>query len=264
MSVTLKVQSDDAAIEAQRERLARRVIERFDSSLSASGSPLCYLDDRDDCDLRSKFGPANRGVYLPVHDIGQLDGWPSYVRKCIYPSDRTGQQSRAYDELVYLHGSTCADEVGLAMTLAHELQHAVQHAKVRQLWAVNSLLTGGEKIVNGLKQWKDIPIEFEARIVSKRLVEDLFGEQRVDHYIGRKIAEKIDRRDVADWKFVRMLDSSSTIDVASETRQLLERIKAAGCWTELKNQLKQKSEDPDYADIDLDSLLDSLQRLNPL
>ena len=60
------------------------------------------------------------------------------MRECVCPSNRFGYGTRVIDDLVYLYGSTCADEVGLTMTLAHKLQHAIQHGKERNVWAVNS------------------------------------------------------------------------------------------------------------------------------
>lgn len=58
------------------------------------------------------------------------------------------------DQLIYLYGSTCNDEVALTMTLAHELQHAmvsITLSRARFNWAVNSLIRHLPTAVDDLK-----------------------------------------------------------------------------------------------------------------
>ena len=193
---------------------------------------------------------------MVVHDEGYLDGWPSYVRGYVCPSDRSGYRTRVIDDLVYLYGSTCADEVGLTMTLAHELQHAIQHGKERKVWAVNSLIANDlsrRTIATALKlKWSDIPIEVEARIVSKltlRKVSLMNSALRIT--LIRKLLNGSLRTDSADWQYIRTLTVSTTIDLAAETQQLLKRLK--GFRLELENALQEKRQNPDYADIVLDA-----------
>jgi hypothetical protein len=250
--VTIDVKSDDAVLKGHREVVAQRVLDHLGPCLPNS-RVLCFLDDEDPPELRREHGPANRGGYMAVHDEGYLDEWPSYVRECACPSDRFGYRTRVIDDLVYLYGSTCVDEVGLTMTLAHELQHVIQHGKERKLWAVNSLIANdlSRRTIAALKlNWSDIPIEVEARIVSRHVAESIFGEERVTCHIDSKIAERVTGVDVADWQFIRTLTVSSTIDLAVETQQLLKRLK--GFRLELENALQEKRQNLDYADIDLD------------
>jgi hypothetical protein len=218
---------------------------------------LCFLDDKDPSTLRDdpSLGPANRGLYGPIHDNTVLDGWPSYVKNCICPSDRIGRRARVIDDFVYLYGSTCEDEVGLTMTLAHEIQHSIQHAKVHKLWAASSLVHRlNREIIKifGLK-WFHIPIELEARIVSKRVGECLFGEQRVSQHIEKKIANPTTDDDATDWKFIRTLRPSDSVDLVSRTQLLFERLKC--CRPELEEVLRKVKQDgnPDFSDIDLDA-----------
>ena len=253
MPVTIEVKSGDAVLKGHRKMVAQRVLDHLGPCLPNSRA-LCFLDDEDPPELRREHGPANRGGYMVVHDEGYLDGWPSYVRECVCPSDRFGHRTRVIDDLVYLYGSTCADEVGLTMTLAHELQHAIQHGKERKVWAVNSLIANdlSRRTIAALKlKWSDIPIEVEARIVSKHVAESIFDEQRVTHHIDTKIAERITEADSADWQYIRTLTVSTTIDLAAETQQLLKRLK--GFRLELENALQEKRQNPDYADIVLDA-----------
>jgi hypothetical protein len=250
MSIPPKVKSGDAQVKAQRESSAQRVMSYFGLCLPQSRL-LCFLDDEDPVELRKTFGPTNRGLYRPIHDNTVLDGLPSDVQHCICPSDRTGRRARVVDDLVYLYGSTCNDEVGLTMTLAHELQHSIQHAKMRKLWAANGLVRRLDMV--GLKlTWADIPIEREARIISKRVAECLLGEQRVNQYIDRKIAKPIPDDDLADWRFIRTLTPSDSIDLVSRTQLLFEQLK--DCRPELEAVLRKARQDsnPDFSDIDLD------------
>jgi hypothetical protein len=252
MPATLKVRSDDASVKAQRESAAQRVLAYFVNSLPPSRL-LCFLDDHDPPDLRQQFGNANRGVYGPIDDSTPLAIWPDYVKDCIYVDDGVSfLYPRAVDDLIYLYGSTCANEVGLTMTLAHELQHAIQHANFRKVWAVNSLVTNlARTIIDEEKlQWADIPTEREARIASKRAAEYLLGEDPVRHYIDGRIAEPISEADAADWQFVRTLTDSSAVDLVGDTQQLFKRLK--NYRPELEAVLQEKKGNPDFGDIDLD------------
>jgi hypothetical protein len=154
-----------------------------------------------------------------------------------------------------LYGKTCANEVGLTLALAHELQHVIQHANAHDLWALNSLV--GNRLDALKLKVTEIPTEVEARIVSKRVAVHFFGEQRVTQYIDEKIAEGITRNDdadVADWRFVRTLTASSSVDLVSDTQHLFKRLKPYR--SALEAALEDKKGDPDFGDIDLDTFLE--------
>jgi hypothetical protein len=256
MLITPEVKTENAAVKAA----ALRVISNFGLCLPESRL-LCFLDDEDAHDVSlDELGPANRGQYRSIHDSSDLNGLPSAVKDCICPLDFTGRPTwRRIDDLVYLKRSACVDEVGLTMTLAHELQHAIQHAKVRKLWATNTLaswflMRGLDKnAVEALElTWASIPIELEARIVSKRVAECLFGEERVTQYIEKRIAERVTEADVADWKFIRKLLPSSSVDLVGSTKILFKQLR--GHRPGLEELLRKMKEDgPDFSDIDLDS-----------
>lgn len=252
MPVRLKVKSDDPAVRAQREAAAQRVLDYFGDSLPPSRL-LCFLDDDDPPILRGEHGPANRGLYGPIHNGTPLADWPAYVTDYVYADDGI---SRVVDGLIYLYGSTCANEVGLTMTLAHELQHAIQHANFRKVWAANSLVSELDKaVIDALKlHWAEIPTELAARIVSKRAAVHLFGERRVSHYIDGKIAEPISEADAADWQFVRTLTFSRSVDLIADTQRLFGRL--TGYRSALEVILQEKQNNPDFGDIDLDVYFD--------
>jgi hypothetical protein len=256
MPVTLRVKSEEPTVRAQREAAAQRVLDYFDGCLPSSRL-LCFLDDDDPPILKQVFGVANRGVYGPINDSTPLADWPEYVSGYILVDDGVSLfYPRVIDDLVYLYGSTCANEVGLTMTLAHELQHAIQHANARKVWAVNGLVPQLPKtVIAALNlQWADIPIERETRVVSKRVAVHFFGKERVRQYIDEKIAEANTRSDVADvsdWQFVRALTPSSSVEIVGDTQRLFQRLK--GYRSELEMVLQEKKHNPDFGDINLDA-----------
>jgi len=233
----------------------QHVLDYFEDAPLPS-SLLCFLDDEDTPDIKSQYGVANRALYGPIHDTTPLAIFPSYVTDCILVDDGVSIPfPRAFDNLIYVHGNTCEDDLGLTMALAHELQHAIQHATARKVWAVNGLIPNLSRttVQNLQLTWKDIPIEREARIVSKRVGVHYFGEKRVQDFIDRRIAARVTESDVADWQFVRGLDPSSSVDVVAETAQLLARLK--DYRSELESVLNEKkmAGDPDFIAIDLTS-----------
>jgi hypothetical protein len=258
MSVKIKVKSNDQVAKVQRKAVVQRVLDYFGSCLPPLRL-LCFLDDSDPPDLRRKYGRANRGFYGPIHgriirDSETLTYVPDYVTDCIFPDDGVSGPPfpRVIDELIYLYGSTCDNEVALTTILAHELRHAVQHANVRKLWALNGLVHEFMDLnkISIIKPWADIPIEQEARIVSKRVAMDFFGEQRVRAYIDERIADPVTDDDVADWQFVSSLSRASSVDLVAGTKQLLKRLRRYR--SELEGELNKRSaNDPDFRDIDL-------------
>src|SRR5579859_2493621 len=84
MPCTIEVKASDAAVKTQRRMLAQRVTDYFGLSLPDSRL-LCFLDDEAQSSVGGDLGPANRALYMPIHDMADLEGWPNYVRNCIYP-----------------------------------------------------------------------------------------------------------------------------------------------------------------------------------
>lgn len=256
MPVKLEVKGEDSAVKAQREVFAQRVIDYFKLYLPNSRL-LCFLDDEDPPVFVRDLPRATRGFFKAIHDDADLTRWPQRIRDCVWGEGHVTALCRAVDDLVYLFGRTCVDEVGLTMTLAHELQHAVQHAEVRKLWAANSLVEYiDEGVTNAVKlKPANIPIEREARIVSKRAAEYLHGDQRVRQFIDRKIAERISEGDVEDWQFIRTLKPSDAVDLARDTQLLFDQLR--DFRSELENALREARTDnyTDFMDLDLNGLL---------
>jgi hypothetical protein len=142
------------------------------------------------------------------------------------------------------------------MTFAHELQHFVQFGTVPKLLLQNELacitLQNLEKPdfeALGVRTC-DIPHEREARIVAKRVAEDLFGVEVVRQYISAKKAQFITPQDAVDWDCIDGLVASTPYNLAAETKLFFPRLK--NCRSALE---REKANDPDLGGIDLDALL---------
>jgi hypothetical protein len=257
MAVTVEVMSCDAAVKAKRKTAAERVLRKFDGKLPDL-KLLAFFDDIDDPHVRRDWGPANRGVSGPITAKSPTLRWLL---------DPLGMPRRVRDDYgTYLHGSTCADEIALTMTFAHELQHFVQYGFKRQLRAGGGLILSLPKDVRERERlgWLDIPHEREARIEAKKVGVELFGEDAVKGYIDRLIKEAQQRRtnqtisqsetnaEIEDLRFSQKFDDLSvSYDLATEMTAIFRRLKPYE--KELENVLRQKRGCPDYQDADLSS-----------
>jgi hypothetical protein len=161
---------------------------------------------------------------------------------------QSGEVSWPFDCLIYLHGSTCETDIGLTLTLAHELQHFLQYVLCRPLWAINTLLMNLPDLPrHNLQAWKDFPLERESRIIAKQVAERVFGQSSVSTHIHDMIEAHLTDQDAADWAFIREIDCSVPYDPLEGTRQLVE-----GYRHELKQLQKQWPRDRDISSVNLD------------
>jgi hypothetical protein len=162
----------------------------------------------------------------------------------------TGEVSWPYDCIIYLHGSTCETDIGLTLTLAHELQHFVQYAISRPLWAVHTLLSNLPGLPkDNLQGWKDFPLEKEARVVAKRIAEKLFGADPVSDYIKGMIDAHLTDGDAIDWAFIQGINCSLSYDATEETKHLVRLYKRE--LSELQKTLS-SPRDADISGVNLD------------
>jgi hypothetical protein len=254
MPLTLIVKSASDAGRKHREALAQCLLASLGVE-SPARRLLVFLDDEDWQAFKAQSGVANRGFYAPVRS-----GHPHWRVAPGYILDRVFiDGAPAFDDFVYLHGTTCGNEISLTMTLAHELQHFIQHYGQTQLWAANSLVANLDKTAIaalGLR-WCDIPHEREARMVAKRTAETLFGPDAVHQHIGARIADPATEQDGIDWKCIRELSASTPYDLAQETRLFFPRLKNYGGQLQAAVAHFQAT-DPDFAGVDLPALLDAL------
>jgi len=261
MAVRLEVMSHDDVGKAKRKEAADRVLQKFDGQLPDL-KLLAFFDDTDDADIKRDYGLANRGISGPIKANSPTMRW------LIDPL--SGEVRRPYDDYgIYLHGSTCADETALTMTLAHELQHFVQYGFKRQLWAESRLIRKLPREVQEKEQlnWLDIPHEREARIVAKRVGVELCGEDAVTRYIdhmineaqnrftNRTIGESETKMEIEDLRFSKEFDDlSAPYDLATEMKRIFRRLKPYK--QVIENVLREKRGCPDYKDLDLSAYFD--------
>ncbi len=249
--ITLHVRSDRAGVKQHRGELARRVREYFKRNYDIPGRlrVICYLDDQDAPEVRAEFGgPGNRGLHWPINGQG-LAQWPTYMWDVVAATDSvTGVLSWPFASIVYLHGSTCESDLDLTLTLSHELQHFLQYANQRRLWAINVLLMNlvhsGKPHLS--KIW-DVPIEWEARIASKQVAEGLFGTETVEQHVTSRIDAPVTESEAEHWKVFQTIDCSVAYSTAEATIRLVDLYR-----TELERlrSMPECQRDPDFAQLD--------------
>src|ERR1035438_4002338 len=114
MPPTLIVKAEVSVLK-RRRLAARRVVSFFEDRLPDLPL-LCLLDDEDCGALRGPGMAANRGVYFRKGSA-LFHRLPAYFAEHAFVGGEP-----AFGDFVYLHGSTCSEEIGLTITLAHELQ----------------------------------------------------------------------------------------------------------------------------------------------
>ena len=202
----------------RREEAARRVLLAFGQL--PSRRLLCFFDDQDCWTFKDEnfgFGKGNRGLSGPVTNPADLEGWPFDVTYRLYPAYSSNENEPAFDFVTYLHNSSCEDPVGMTMTFAHELQHFVQWATMPAVWEANERFKSwrlGREVGFGSHE---LPIEKEARIVSKRIGIRIHGREAVARYIEQNIARPANDLDGRNWRFIETLDVSKPSDVEVET-----------------------------------------------
>ena len=266
MAATIEVKSYDPLEKAKREALAQRVVQEFGSEL-ADLKLLAFFDNGDDSILRQELGLSNRGFYAPVKRNNRKL-WPPEMALLIFPSVYGvpwEQTMPGFEHGIYLHGTTCSDEIPLVMTFAHELQHCLQYVHHRKLWAESRLIPLLPKTIQGAERlnWPDVPHEREARIVAKRVAVCICGAEAVKRYIERKLAESQNqmgfgdlgdsiRREVEDWRFIRDLDPCTPYDPSGETSRIFQRLRRYR--PELEDVLREERAGvykEEYSDVDL-------------
>lgn len=196
MSVSIFVATNDESVKEQRRVAALKVIDFFGAALH--DLRVKVLLDRTDWPKMKADGAENRGAFHPVNEsVYRITGWPERLRDELVTVDlEASRLVYKWDAAVYLHDSTCQHSDMLTMTLAHELQHAVQYRCDRKVWAYNIIVTRLKR--ETIAAWKltvhDIPVEREARIVAKRVSEAILGREATAAYIDSRISSSVVRR----------------------------------------------------------------------
>jgi hypothetical protein len=254
MSVSIFIATNDESVREQRRAAALKVIDFFGATLP--DLRVKVLLDRTDWPKMKAQGAENRGAFHPVNEsVYRGTGWPERLRDELATVDfEASRLVYKCDAAVYLHDSTCQHTDMLTMTLAHELQHAVQYGCHRKVWAYNTIVTRLKR--ETIAAWKltvhDIPVEREARIVAKRISEALLRTEATEAYIDSRISSGDIYRDIADWKQIKEIDASpdNQYDCAGETRRLYQRLRPIR--VELEETLNKLRHSSDFANLDLD------------
>ena len=255
MPPIVKVKASDSAVRKQREDEAQRVLVEFGDSLPDCRL-LCFFDDEDCQEFKRILGKGNRGFHRPISDSTAFAGWPEYITESIFVDDPTEFRfKRIFDHVIYLHGSTCADRVGMTKTFAHELQHVIQRIQVPELLSANGLFRYLPKTLLqriGL-QWSDIPTEREARAVAKRIAVALHGDEAVKQFLVQRALTTTDPIELADVHFIQALDTSTAYVLKDETLALFGRFK--NYRAEFETVLERFKSDPEFEPMNLDSFI---------
>lgn len=250
-NVTFHIKAGDPLVRSHRREIADQVLKSLQQRLpeSCSCSVICLIDDLDFPELKLHQGVANRGLFSPFDAQGLWGMIPRYfwdiVTEC---NQSSGEFGYRFDSLIYIHGSTCDWDIGLALTLAHELCHFLQYATERSIWAANMLLSRlPESHTLGFTVWWDFPIEKEARHVAKGVAETLYGPVAVRDYILMKVNEQITNEDAKDWNFMLGLSTSTPYAAAAETKLLVRKYKP-----QLKQLQSEWIDHHDLSAVDLD------------
>jgi hypothetical protein len=209
--ITIEVQSETADQYAKRLRVAEDVRDYFLQNLRVPDSRkvLCFLANHN---AYQRGDPSQMGRYYP--QMPQLsDGAIASVAKPFH------------DCLILLNESVWNSELGATMTLAHELQHFLQHSNEPELWAVDCLLQhllqteAYEQLKHG---WKT-PCDTEARVVALQVALNGSDRARVDKYVEERIHNATGSAgDIENWRRVQSIDPT-THSLARDTKSLIQR-----------------------------------------
>lgn len=241
-TTTLRVEGNDAEVVRHREDLARKVLDYFDqNSILPNWRVICLLDDRDFQELKFRAGEANRGIHLCLENAALPGLIPQRFWDTLRPFDRATMKClSAFDSVVYLHGSTCEADIGLTLSLAHELRHSFQYSTEPLICAANTMLRYlPEPCSRNLTVWWDLPIERDARVMAKAAAEAIFGPLAVEGFLKTRAESAITEEDGKDWSFVLNIDTSVPYSFIEETRQFV-RVYAS--------ELRQIQEKPEWQD----------------
>lgn len=217
---------------AAKESTRRPLCELAEKHFGLHGNRICrYFAGWDDLYLVQWHGAYFRGFHVPYSARTTL---PVDLLHCFFhPPDPFGEVEKfedtiAFDNLVYIRHSICADPTAVVTTYAHELQHVVQRANSPRLLAANQVLYHGLKRFEPAAIATDIPSEREANIVSKRIAEIVCGTDAVRAMAETEIRLMRDageNEQEARWIFFRDVPSSTEYSLLEATLSLVEKYK---------------------------------------
>jgi hypothetical protein len=216
----------------ENETKLKPLCQQVETHFQLPARRLCrYFATTEDVWLIRIIGKNYRGVHIPYAarqispDLQQC----FFHRLTGFPTNVTFENTIAFDNLIYIRASTCADlNTGFVTTYAHELQHFVQHGTMPRLLTVNKVLYDNLKKFEPNTIPTDVPSEREANIVSKRVAEKICGVEDVRRFAEERVAvmEKAGEHDERDrWIFFRDVPSSTDPTYLADTLRLVEKYK---------------------------------------
>jgi hypothetical protein len=227
-AVSFNIMGSDAAHE-QKNLVCQNTKMQMNRDLSrATKTVICLIDDQDH--IRAKGG--ERGFFSPVELPEVRFLIPQYFLDPVVDFNyQSMTMERLYDSLIYIHGSTSWSEdrfleIGLTLTLAHELQHFIQYATNHSIWATNKLfqklrITHEEEFRHPF----DFPIEREARIVSKRVAIEMHGREAVENFIRQERGKPRTKEDIHNCDFLLSAEADIPYDASEATCALVDRFR---------------------------------------
>ena len=216
----------------ENEATLKPLCQQIEKYFQLPARRLCrYFAAVEDPALRRNTNLSLGTHYRGFHALySKREYLPQYLSRCLFrPFDETPAEAvQAFDNLIYIRHSTCADTTGFVTTYAHELQHFVQHGNTPWLCSLNDVLARNLKRLEPSAIATDVPDEREANIVSKRVAEIVCGVGDVRRFAEERIAvmEKAGEQDEKDrWIFFREVPSSTKYDFPADTMRLVEKYK---------------------------------------
>jgi len=179
----------DGSKKAELEPLCEEVLKRFELPRQKL---IAIFDDKERQEL-TVFTPALGKEFCGFFRwyLYGMQPFPREITDRLW-SNQDGKWR--CDVLIYLRSRTCQSPTGMAITLAHELQHFMQYGFSRKVWQASHDL---RQIVGGNLPWH-FPDERDAMIVSRITAEEVCGKNEVRSYADQQI--ELDRN-APKWEF---------------------------------------------------------------
>jgi hypothetical protein len=210
--IELHIETDNPTLRLTLQDGYNRVAPYFD--FPANVRLLCFLDDENDPAFMANLGVTNRGFHISVKDYfaASFDQRPILPRNPQKHLALDAQGKTNYDNLVYLQGSTTRNFQGYIMSLAHELQHAWQNVKHRDSLQTCMQMQHERASLHG--EYRNLPHEQEAMVVSRKIAVQICGRERIDSYIKNQLDAT--RQEVIRWNYLNDWNTSFS-DLRNET-----------------------------------------------
>lgn len=125
------------------------------------------------------------------------------------------------------------DEIGQILNYSHEFQHVVQYVTNKKYYLFSRILS---HLVESIQE-ENLPTEIDAERASKRILETIYGKQKIEDWINKQLEE------IPCSFFIRFgkLDVDVEYDIKKKAKELWDRNQLDEAIDEMRNK-KDKSE----------------------